>query len=283
MAGPVEYRAPASPPNPNTVMLRATSEQQESAQGTAAITISMGPFLSGVLPASLFAGAANSFGLRVEGVQLVPTNPGPGTIISINGTARVASCPSTTECDLTLDPGDVATAGTLTVSALNPGTPPMASNPLNLIVASPQTTEDVITLDSGNPVATGKDIYVVEPTLAGSVPPQELSLLEIGQIDPASGACSLDAGPMPLARPVNGSVTLSLCLFGTSLDQVTQVTFSSSKAADLAVTGLNSSLGSLALEFTVMLPATAAPGLRTLFVETANQDRASLTGAVEVK
>src|SRR5262249_9715094 len=82
-AGAVEYRAPAAPPSPNVVTLRATTEAAPAAQATAAVTISTAPFITALVPASVFAGAANAFGLTVTGVQFTASAPGPGTVIVI--------------------------------------------------------------------------------------------------------------------------------------------------------------------------------------------------------
>ncbi len=280
-AAPVEYRAPAMPPSPHVVTVRATSEASPSANGSALVTISTAPYISGLVPASVFAGAQGSFGLRVTGVQFAASQPGPGSAILINGTPRATNCPSAAECDATLDPADVNSAGNLTVSLENAdGT---SSNAVNLVVVAPQTTETVITLDGSAPVAAGMDITVVEPTLAGSDPPDQLSLLEIGLVDSASGTCTLSSPPLVVTRPSTGIATLRLCVFGTALDQVTLAAFSAPAVPDLSAANLDSSLGSLLLEFDLAVPAAAIPGMRTLFVTTGNQDVAALTAAVEVQ
>src|SRR5208282_3138253 len=118
-------------------------------------------------------------------------------------------------------------------SVENMGASPATSNAVSLIVALPQTTTSVIALDASSPLATGMDIAVVEPTPAGSDPPEQLSLLEIGLVDQATQSCTLAAPPLVLARPASGSATYRLCVLGTALDQVAQVTFSSPEAPDL--------------------------------------------------
>jgi hypothetical protein len=281
-AGPVEYRAPAVPPSPNAVNVRATSEASPAAQGVAVFTISTAPYITGIVPASVFAGAATAFGLRVEGVQFAAGAPGAGATILINGTARTTNCPSAAECETTLAPADVSSAGSLTVSIQLPGASPATSNAVSLIVVAPQNTQSVITLDSSAPIAAGMDITVVEPVLAGGDPPEQLSLLEIGLVDPATGTCTLSAPPLVLVRPASGSAVVPLCVFGTALDQATQATFSSPAAPDLTVANLNSS-GSVILEFDVTVPAAAAVGARSLFIATGNQDQAAMTAAVEVQ
>jgi len=206
-AGAVEFRAPDVPPIPNGVSLRATSEASPSAQATALITISTAPYITGLVPASVLAGAAGSFGLRVEGVQFNASQPGPDAQIAVNGAARATNCPSAKECDTTLDPGDVAAPGSLTVNVLGPGSPPALSNSVSFIMVPQQPAPGVIPLSTSTPQASGIDIHVVEPTLAGSNPPEALSLLGIGRVDSASGTCSLAAPPLVLARPANGSST----------------------------------------------------------------------------
>ena len=280
-AGPVEYRAPAAPPSPSIVSVRATSEAAPVAQGVALVTISKAPFITGLVPASVFAGAAAPFGLRVSGVQFAASAPGPGSAILINGAPRATTCPSATECDTTLDPAGLSAAGMLAVSIANAdGT---ASNAVSLVVVPPQSTESVIALDASAPVAAGVDITVVEPTLAGGDSPGQLSLLEIGLVDPSTGACTLSSPPLVLVRPASGSAVVQVCALGTALDQITQIWFSSPAAVDLVATNADTALGSLILEFSVTVPAGAAPGARTLFAATTNQDQAALTCAVEVK
>jgi len=281
-AGPVEYRAPNVPPSPNAVNVRATSEASPGAQGVAVFTISTAPYITGIVPASVFAGAETAFGLRVEGVQFAAGAPGAGSTILINGTARTTNCPSAAECDTTLAPADVASAGSLTVSIQAPGASPATNNAVSLIVVAPQSTQSVIALDASAPIAAGMDITVVEPVLAGSDPPEQLSLLEIGLVDPATGTCTLAAPPLVLVRPASGSTVISLCVFGTALDQGAQVALSSPAPPDLTAANLNSS-GSVLLEFDVTVPAAAAAGARSMFIATANQDQAVLTAAVEVQ
>ncbi len=282
-SGPVEYRAPATPPTPNVVSVQATSEASSAAEGVALFTVSTAPFITGLVPASVFAGAASSFGLRVLGVQFAPSQPGPGASILINGTALATNCPSATECDVTLLPADVAAAGALTVSVQDAGPPPSMGNSVSLVIVAPLSTQTVISLVSSNPSAAGMDITVVEPTLEGSDPPEQLTLLELGLVDPSTGTCNLNAPPLALVRPASGSTVVQLCVFGTALDQAAQVSFSAPATPDLTTANLNTSLGSVLLEFDLTLPAAAAPGPRTLFVSTANQDQAALTAAVEVQ
>ena len=282
-AGTVEYRAPLTPPVPNTVTVRATTEASPPAQATAAATISIAPFIIGIVPASVFSGAVAPFGLRVTGVQFSPSQPGPGSTILINGSPRATVCPSATECDTTINPADVSSPGSLPVAIENGSAPSGVGNAVTLVIVAPQSTPTAVSLTAAAPDADGTDIYVVEPTLAGGNPPQQLTLLEIGLVDPATGTCTLSAPPLVLPRPPGGSTTFRLCAFGTALDQVSQVIFSSPDTPDLATANLETSLGGILMEFDAVLASTTAPGLRTLFITTVNLDQARLTAAVEVQ
>jgi hypothetical protein len=283
VSGPIEYRAPAAPPSPDTVVLRATSEADATAQQTASITISSAPFVLSLLPASVTAGAVNAFPLQVGGVQFIPSNPGPGSVVLINGVVRPTLCPSTSECSVTLDPGDVAAAGNLSISISNPGSPPATGNTVTLIIVPPDTTVDVITLDASSPTASKKDILVVEPVTAGLTPPDALTLDAVTAYDALANACSLQGAVVAVTRTTSGALTADLCLVGTRLDTVTAVSVSGPLPADITVTNLNTSLGSITLRFTVTIPSTAQPGPRAIFVETANSEKAVLSGGLEIK
>jgi len=102
-------------------------------------------------------------------------------------------------------------------------------------------------------------------------------------VDPGTGACTLGIPPLAWARPAAGSATLRLCVFGTSLDQVTQIWFSAPALPDITVANVDTSQGSVLIEFDATLTAATAPGPRTLFVSTQNLDAASLTAALEVQ
>ena len=282
-AGTVEYRAPLTPPVPNTVLVRATTEASPPALATASAAISTAPFITGLVPASVFSGAATPFGLRVTGVQFSASQSGPGSIILVNGSPRATVCPSATECDAKINPADVGSPGTLSVAIEDGSAPGGMGNAVALVIVAPQITTTAVSLTVAAPDAGGTDIYVVEPTLAGSNPPGQLALLEIGLVDPASGTCTLSAPPLVLPRPPSGSATFRLCAFGTALDQVAQTAFSTPATPDLTTANLETSPGGILMEFDAVLTATAAPGPRTLYLTTANLDEASLTAAVEVE
>lgn len=284
MAGPIEYRAPATPPSPsNTVTVSATSELGPGLAQSAAVTVGTGPFLFSLLPASATTDVTQPFTMRVEGVQFVAGPAGTGSTVMFGAAPRATSCPSTTECDVTIDPIDVATAGTILVSVENPGSPPVHSNAVNFVVVPPDNSTDIITLDAANPLAAGKDIVVVEPTTAGSTPPVRLSLQGLGVFDAVQNVCRLGPAIVVVTRPVTGSASFQLCLVGTNLAAVNGVSFSGPAVPDLTAGNLQNNLGNIALAFSLTVPSSSQPGLRSVFTSAVNGDKAALTGSLEVQ
>ena len=199
------------------------------------------------------------------------------------GSPRATNCPSTTECDITIDPMDVSSAGMILLTMQNPGSPPAASNAVEFVVVPPDNTEDIIPLDGANPLAIGKDIIVVEPTTAGALSPLALTLQGIGMFDIATSVCAVGPSLVQVMRPATGNANFNLCLVGTNLAAVNAVTFSGPPAGDLTAGNLNGSPGTITLAFTLTVPASALPGVRTVFASAVNSDKAALTGSLEVK
>jgi hypothetical protein len=157
------------------------------------------------------------------------------------------------------------------------------SNAVSLVAAAPNASDEVITLTSGAPFATAKDIVVVEPTTAGvSVPGDDvdLNLAALGTFSALSNTCTLGGNPVALARPATGTSTADICVFSESgLD--TSMTLAVSGAGDVTVVATQAlQLG--ILRVTLQISATAAPGARTVFIQNRNLDRAAASGALEV-
>ena len=284
MTGSIEYRAPLTPPSPsNIVAVHATSELGAGIAQSAAVTVGTGPFLFSLLPASVTTNVTQSFAMRVEGVQFVVGGSGTGSTVMLGGAPKTTNCPSTTECDITIDPVDVALASTIPVTIENPGSPPVAGNAVNFVVVPPDILEDIIPLDASNPLATGKDIVVVESAAAGSSTPAMLTLQGLGLFDSAQNVCRVGPAVVMVSRPVTGSVSLDLCLVGTNLSAVNAVSFSAPAVSDITAGNLNNNLGTITLAFTLTVPSSAQPGLRTVFASGVNSDKAALTGSLEVK
>ena len=275
------YAAPDATPSPDTLEVVAISSDDPAQSGIANVAISSGANIVALHPASVYAGAADGFTLRVDGSGFTATTPGPGSVLLISGTPRATTCNSAAECTTAITPADVATAGSVSVQVRNPsGT---KSNIVSLVAAAPNVSDEVIALTSGAPFATAKDIVVVEPTTAGaSVPGDDvdLNVAALGAFSVASNTCTLGGNPVAVQRPANGTGTTDICVFSESgLD--TSMTLAVSGAGDVTVVATQAlQLG--ILRVTLQISATAVPGARTVFIQNPNLDRAAASGALEV-
>jgi hypothetical protein len=109
------YTAPATPPNPNTVAVVATSQYDSRQFGSANVEISTQLNIATLHPASVYAGALEGFTLQVDGSGFVPSSPGPGSTLVIGGTARVTTCTSAAVCTAPVSSSDLAQAGNLNI------------------------------------------------------------------------------------------------------------------------------------------------------------------------
>ena len=276
------FTAPGAPPAPDAIQVVAVSSDDTSQSGIANVTISTGANILTLHPSSVYAGAAQGFTLRVDGSGFAASSPGPGSAMLIGGTARITTCTSALECTAPVTAADVAAAGSVSVQIQNPnGT---KSNAVALIVAAPNISDEVIALSSSAPAATGKDIVVVDPTTAGvSVPGNDLDLnvAALGTFNTANNSCALGGNAIPLPRPASGTSTADICLFSRSgLD--TSMAYTVSGPGDVAVIAkLPAGLGIIHL--TLQVPAAAATGGRTLFIQNTNLDKTAASGVLEVR
>jgi hypothetical protein len=275
------YTAPNAAPSPDSIHVVAISSDDPTQSGLANVTISTGANILALHPASVYAGAADGFTLRVNGSGFVTTSPGPGSSLLIAGSLRTATCVSPAECTVPITAADVTTAGSVSVQVQNPdGT---KSNGASLIVATPNLSDEVISLTSGAPAATAQDIVVVDPTAAGvSLPDDDvdLNLAALGSFSTVSNTCALGGNPVALQRPASGTANADICMFSESgLD--TSMTFTVSGPADIRVIA-KQPLGLGIVRITLQIPAAALPGQRTLFVQNTNLDEAAASGALEV-
>ncbi len=276
------YTAPSLPPSPNVLQVVAVSSDDTSQSGAASVTISTGANILTLHPASVYAGAANGFTLRVDGSGFVASSPGPGSALLIGGTSRVTTCSSSLECTAPVSAADVASAGSVPVQVQNPdGT---RSNAVALVVAAPNNSDEQIVLTSGAPNATGKDIVVVEPTTAGVSSPGssvDLNVGAIGAFATATNTCSLTGNPVVLLRPASGTSAADICVFSQSgLD--TSMSYTVSGPGDVTVIAKQPA-GLGIIHLTLQIPATATPGARTLFIQNTNLDKTAASGALEVQ
>jgi hypothetical protein len=276
------YTAPPSAPSPNAIRVVAISSDDPTQSGTANVTISTGANILTLHPSSVYVGAAQGFTLRVDGSGFVASSPGPGSTMLIAGTARTTTCVSALECTAPVTAADVAIAGSVPVQIQNPNG--IASNVVSLVVATPNPSDEVIALSSSAPTISGRDIVVVDPTTAGiSTPGNDLDMnvAALGIFSTANNSCTLGGNPIPLQRPASGTATTDICLFSQSGFD-TSMTYTVTGPADITVIAKQpAGLGMIHL--TLQVPATAAPGARTLFIQNTNLDKTAASGALEVR
>lgn len=277
------FTAPASVPSPNTIQIVAISADDLTQSGTANVTIAGGPNILTLHPSSVYAGAAQGFTVRVDGSGFVPSSPGPGSILLIAGIARMTTtCVSAQECTAPVTATDVAIAGSVSVQLHNPNR--ATSNAVSLVAASPNPSDEIISLTSSSPTATGKDIVVVDPTTAGISSPGndlDLNVAALGAFSTVTNSCALGGNPIPLQRPASGTATADICLFSQSGFD-TSMTYTVSGPGDVTVISKQPA-GLGIIHLTLQIPATAPPGARTLFIQTTNLDKTAASGALEVQ
>ena len=276
------YTAPAAPPAPNALQVVAVSSDDTTQSGAANVIISTGANIAALHPASVYAGAASGFTVRVDGSGFTPSSPGPGATLLIGGIARTTTCSSAGECTAPVNASDVAAAGNVSVQVRDPnGT---SSNAASLVVAAPNVSDEVIALTSAAPAASGKDIVVVDPTTAGiSVAGSNLDLnvAALGAFLTANNSCALTGNPVVLTRPASSLVSADVCLFSQSGFD-TSMTYTVSGSGDVTVIAKQPA-GLGIIHLTLQIAANAAPGARTLFIQNTNLDKTAASGALEVQ
>jgi hypothetical protein len=276
------FTAPASAPSPNAIQVVAISSDDPAQSGIANVTISTGASILTLHPSSVYAGAAQGFTLRVDGSGFAASSPGPGSTMLIGGTARTTSCISNLECTAPVTAVDVAIAGSVSVQMQNPNA--TKSNVVSLVVAVTNPSDEIIALSSSAPGATGKDIVVVDPTTAGVSSPGldlDLNVAALGAFSTTNNSCTLGGNPIPLQRPASGTATADICLFSQSGFD-TSMTYTVSGPGDVAVIAKQPA-GLGIIHLTLQVPATAALGARTLFIQNTNLDKTAASGALEVR
>ncbi|MDE3136444.1 MAG: hypothetical protein KGL59_07705 [Acidobacteriota bacterium] len=273
------YTAPGTAPTPNSITITATSQDDPTQSALATVALTSAAAISGISPASVTAGAANSFALASSGYDFVATSPGPGTTILVNGASRATTCASASACSVTIDPSDVSAAGTVTIQAQNPdGT---LSNTLPLIVVPPDGPASPVSLSGSQPIGAMQDVTAVQPTTDGTTS-GPITMLLFGLIDTSTNTCNVTESPITLAVPSSGSAAYSICLAGNGLDPSYNYAIAGSQSTDVTVSNPQAFAGSL-VEITVTVSSTAAAGARTLVVTDPNNDRAVLSGAIDVE
>ncbi len=276
------YTAPSVAPTPDALTVVAISQDDSTQSGSATVTISSGPNILSLHPASVYAGGADGFTVSVDGSGFAPSQPGRGSVLQIGGTARITTCDSANSCSAPVSSTDVALAGNLSIQIVNPDT--STSNVVDLVIVTPGSSEDVVTLTSNSPTATGKDITVVEPTTAGldtTDTDLDLEVAAIGLFTTSTNTCTLAGNPILLVRPSSGTVAADICLFSQAGFD-TSMSYKVSGSGDVAVIAQQPA-GLGIIHLTLQVPASATVGARTLFIQNANLDRTAASGALEIQ
>lgn len=276
------YNAPLFAPSPNTFQVVATSAEDIAQSGLSQVTIATGSNISKLLPASIFAGAAGGFTLRVQGSGFTPTVPGPGSTIQVGSSTRNTNCLSAGDCTTTLSAGDIRVSGNLPIQVRNPsGT---LSNQVMFVVAAPVAGTDLIALTPTTPSASRKDIVTVELSTAGTSAAGanvDLNVAALGAFSVPTNTCSLGGNTVPLTRPAAEWTIYDICLFSMSgLEAGMDYTISG--PSDVMING-KQPVGLGIIHLTLQISRSAAQGPRTLFIENSNKDKAAATGVLEVK
>lgn len=278
------YISPASAPSPNAISIVATSVADPTSSATATVALTSGPVIERIFPSSVFAGAPNSFLLAVQGLNFLPSSTSNSSELLISGSPRTTNCPIPQRCTTTLQPSDIASAGTITVQIENPGVVPALSNPVSVVVLAPPTLPGTISLTSSSPLITGANIIVTEPTTAGATP-SPVNVDFAGPMSPDGSTCTIQGSPIAVTRPASGSASVNICVHGNYLDPTFTYTFTSpASGGDIGV--VPSTLAGLfpnLIELTLTFSGTTVPGVRSLFITTPNGDVAVATGLLEVK
>jgi hypothetical protein len=175
----------------------------------------------------------------------------------------------------------VQSAATLTIQIQNP--PPLAqlSNPVPFVIVPFDVSVGIITLSPSQPVSTGTNIIVTEPTTAAASAP--INVDWFGLLTGGNN-CDVQASPLTVTRPSSGSSTVSLCVHGNLLDPTFTYFFTGPTGGDISVTA--SAITGLfpnTIELDLQISCATLPGVRTLFITTLNNDRAAATAMLEVQ
>ncbi len=271
IAGTGLYTALANAVSQAMDTVQATSNDG-GAVGSATVTIApTGPVILSLQPASVSAGLAAGFTLRVLGM-----NFGPGAEILFNSASRATSCPSSSECTTTINPMDVAAMGSQSIQVRLPG--PVLSNAVSLVAVDPVATEEVISLSTASPAASGKDIAVVEQ--APAVGSAAADTMALGVL--LNGFCSASGGPITIARPASGVMQVEVCAGNADINHT--YTLSGPPVPDITISSVQAlALGVVQVRITLQVPSTAQTGLRTLFAEDQNHNRTAAAGAILIQ
>jgi hypothetical protein len=123
------YTAPAVPPSPNAVTVKATSVADPTRVGTASVTIvSPIPVLNSISPPTVDAGSTD-ITLTVTGTSFTPQSA-----VQLSGTPLTTTFGSATQLTAVISPAQLTTAGSFPVTVVTPSPGGGTSNATNLTI-----------------------------------------------------------------------------------------------------------------------------------------------------
>jgi hypothetical protein len=156
-------------------------------------TITGGPTISSLQPASAFAGGP-TFDLTVNGANFIDTS-----VVRWNGSDRTTTFSSSTMLIASILESDIASPGSASVTVFNPGPGGGESSPFNYSILNPAP---LVITTSSLPDTTGGKTYDVTLASTGGIPPISWSinagnLPQNLMLDPTTGRISglVSAGP----------------------------------------------------------------------------------------
>jgi hypothetical protein len=278
------YSAPTAAPSPNAILLTATSAADPTKSAGATIALTSGPTIEVILPSSIMAGAVEGFPFEIQGLNFVPGSGSGASEILLNGAPQFTTCANAETCTMSLIPSQVESAGTFTIQIQNPGAPGALSNPVPFVIVPFNVTQNILSLTSAQPFASAMNIIVTEPTTAAASEPLNVNF--IGYFT-GGDTCGVQGSPLSVTRPTSGTETASICVQGDGLYPTFTYAFtgpSSSPGGDIGVTAsIVTGLFPGMIELDLQISRTTLPGVRTLIVTDPNNNRAVVTGMLEVE
>jgi hypothetical protein len=279
------YSAPTAAPSPNAILLTATSAADATKSATATIALTSGPAIEVILPSGIMAGVVEGFPFEVQGLNFVPGSGSGASEILFNGAPQFTTCANAETCTMSLIPSQVESAGTFTIQIQNPGAPGALSNPVPFVIVPFNVTQNILSLTSSQPSASPMNIVVTEPTTAAASEPLNVNF--IGYFT-GGNTCGVQGSLLSVTRPASGTETASVCVQGDGLDPTFTYAFTgpsnSPDGSDIGVTAsIVTGLFPGMIELDLQISSGTLPGVRTLIITDPNNNRAVVTGMLEVE
>lgn len=279
------YSAPTAAPSPNAILVTATSLADTTKSGSATIALTTGPAIKTILPSSIMAGVVEGFPFSVQGLNFVPGSGSAASVILLNGAPQSTTCPNAETCSMSLIPSQVELAATFTIQIQNPNPLGALSNLVPFVIVPFDVSQNVLSLTSAQPSADSMNIVVVEPTTAAESAPLNVNFLGFFT---DGNTCGIQGFPLTVTLPTSGITTVSICVQGDGLDPTFTYAFTgpsgSSDGSDIGVTAATiSGLFPNMIELDLQISSTTLPGVRSLFITDPNNNRAVVTGMLEVE